>query len=196
MNIATEIFLPSKSAFSEQVESWISSGWLVEHEVSVHGGPCCVLPLLAKVQVHKSTTPVRPCLDYRQLNKRSISQPEAEAPACKETLRKWRKAGGDEEYDILDAKKAYLQGRVAPDLLRYQVVQWKGKLFVITRMGFGLSVVPKSKISCWVTKHMADVDNYVDDVQVPRTETQNAASAFATRGLPTKDSESMATPRC
>ena len=65
----------------------------------------------------------------------------------------------------------------------------------MTWMGFGLSVAPTfmDMIVRWVTKDMADVDNYVDDVRVPRTETQNAASAFALRSLPSK--EPMATSR-
>ena len=32
----------------------------------------------------------------------------------------WRKSGEAEEYDILDVKKAYLQVKIAPELLRYQ----------------------------------------------------------------------------
>ena len=59
----------------------------------------------------------------------------------------------------------------------------------MTWMGFGLSVAPKfmDMIIRWVTKDLADVNNYADDVRVPRTETQNAALAFAAHGLPTKD---------
>ena len=48
------------------------------------------------------------------------------------------------DYDILDVSKAYLQVRVAPHLLRYQTVVWQGKVYVMTRMGFGLSVAPNS----------------------------------------------------
>ena len=45
--------------FGEEVRGWVDNGWLVEHDPTTHGD----VPLLAKVQEHKSTTPVRPCPD-------------------------------------------------------------------------------------------------------------------------------------
>ena len=41
-------------------------------------------------------------------------------------------------------------------------------------IGFGLSVAPKFADMIIVVDTMADVNNYVDDVRVPRAETQNA----------------------
>ena len=76
-------FCRARVPFCEKVESRISSGWLVENKASVHCERCCVLPLLARVQEHKSTTSVRPCFYYRQLNKRLILQPGAEAQCVK-----------------------------------------------------------------------------------------------------------------
>ena len=191
-NLSTE----QEWLFCAEVDAWISAGWLVEHDTAAHGKPRCILPLLARVQEHKVTTPMRLCLNYRRLNECLVSQPGSEAPVCQETLGKWRKGGHAEEFDILDDKKAYMQ--VSPlSLLRFQVVRWNNKTYVMTRMGFGLSVAPKfmDMIIRWVTKDMADhrVDNYVHDVRVPRTETQNAASAFAACGLPTKEPETMVT---
>ena len=95
--------------FCQEVESWIKNQWLVEHDPAVHGEPGGVLPLLARTQEHKSSTPVRPCLDYRPLNSLILSQPGADAPVCEDTIRSWRKAGDAEDYDLLDICKVYLQ---------------------------------------------------------------------------------------
>ena len=55
---------------------------------------------------------------------------------CQDTLRKWRLAGDARVHKLLDIRKAYLNVRVAPELLRYQTVVWKGAVYVMTRMGF------------------------------------------------------------
>ena len=54
--------------FCSEAESWIASGWLIKHDMSVHGEPAAVLQLLAVLQPHRSSTPVRSVLDYRALN--------------------------------------------------------------------------------------------------------------------------------
>ena len=100
--------------FSAEVDTWNSKGYLVKHDPAVHGAATSVLPLIAKVQKHKSSTPVRPCLDYRELNKHIISHPGLDAPACGEALRKWRQAGEADQYRLLDISKAYLQVRIHP----------------------------------------------------------------------------------
>ena len=40
-------------------------------------------------------------------------------------------------------KAAYLQIRVADDLHKHQLVRWKGKVYCLTRLGFGLNVTTK-----------------------------------------------------
>ena len=71
---------------------------------------------------------------------------------------------------MLDIRKAYLQVHVSPELLRYQTVVWREKLFVMTRMAFGMSVAPKMMdvIVKYVMREHNDVDNYVDDLVVPK----------------------------
>ena len=136
------------------------------HDSAVHGEPATVLPFLAQVQEHKASTPVRPCLDYRILNDLLASHPDREAPVCDETLRKWRRAGNPSNLRLLDIRKAYLQVHVAPDLQRFQTVIWQGRVYVMTRMGFGMNIAPKFMdiIVRWVTREFPEVDNYVDDV--------------------------------
>ena len=73
---------------------------------------------------------------------------------------------------MLDLKKAYLQIHVANDLRRFQMVKYKGTLYVMTRMGFGLNVAPKimSKIISAVLALDEEVleatDHYIDDIWV------------------------------
>ena len=130
--------------FVDEVNMWIAEGWLVPHDSAKHGKPACVLPLIAQVQEHKQTTPDRPSLDYCAQNGHIKSFPGLDAPACSATLRKWRamdKSAAD--MRMLDIRKAYLQVRVHPDLFRYQTVLWRGKMYVMERMGFRLSIRPK-----------------------------------------------------
>ena len=58
--------------FCEEVDGWIDKGWLVPHGEAGHGPVCGVLPLIARTQEHRASTPVRPCLDYRKLNGLSV----------------------------------------------------------------------------------------------------------------------------
>ncbi|XP_065182720.1 uncharacterized protein LOC135813558 [Sycon ciliatum] len=183
--------------FAEEVQKWIDAGWLVPHDKDVHGSPGAVLPLIAQLQEHKASTPVRPCLDYRLLNQLLMSQPGRSAPVCEETLRKWRLAGDPREFQLLDIKKAYLQVHVAPELQRFQMVVWQGQAFVMTRMGFGLNVAPKFMdiIVRWVTREFPAVDNYVDDLMTPAAEADAVAAHMAEYSLPTKPAEAFAESR-
>ena len=75
-----------ETQFHAELQTWITNGWLVPHDPDVHGEPGAVLPLIAVSQQHKATTPVRPCLDYLNLNWRLRSNPGVEAPACDHKL--------------------------------------------------------------------------------------------------------------
>ncbi|XP_065189595.1 uncharacterized protein LOC135820209 [Sycon ciliatum] len=176
--------------FQHEVDSWIGNGWLIEHDEEVHGAPAAILPWLAVSQEHKPTTPVRPCLDYRALNRALVSQPGMDASVCGEKLREWRTHDAN-EYEMLDIRKAYLQVRMSPELLRYQCVKWRGKLYVMTRMAFGLSVAPKfmDVIVKWCTRDHDGVDNYVDDLYVPKPQTKAVADTLERYGLRTKPAE-------
>ena len=167
------------------------------HDEEKHGKPAAVLPLLAQVQEHKETTPVRPCLDYRCLNESLQSEPGLDAVVCPDTLRKWQLAGDARDHKLLDIRKAYLNVRVAPELLRYQTVVWKGALYVMTRMGFGLSIAPKFMdiIVRWLTQEFVGVDNYIDDLLTPSAVTSQVSEKLEKFGLPTKAPEPMSSSR-
>ena len=155
------------------------------------------MPLLARPQEHKPTTSVRPCLDYRRLNKCIKSVPGANAPACSDTIRRWRQAGHLGDFQLLDISKACLRVHVAPELQCYQVLVWQGELFVMGRMGFGLSVAPKAMdmIVKFVTCDVASVDKYVDDLYVPEEFIGQVQERLKDFGLPTKPAEVAASLR-
>ena len=73
---------------------------------------------------------------------------------------------------ILDLKKAYLQIHVDPDLYSYQAIVWNGEIYLLTRLGFGLSCAPKIMTSIVekvlsVGKNMSlGVSSYIDDLIV------------------------------
>ena len=148
-----------------------------------------MLPLMAVAQAHKASTPVRSVLDYRELNKCLVSNPGFDSPVCGDTLRAWRQA--DTDSVLLDVKMAYLQVRVDPSLARYQVVVVTDVKYVMTRMGFGLSIAPKvmDAIIKYLTRDCADVDNYVDDLRVPSAQGNHVVAQMSHYRLETRCGE-------
>ena len=185
--------LEQEELFEQDVEPWIENQWMVPHDPDTHGAIGAVLPLLSVAQEHK-TTPVRPCLDYRPINALLRSKPGAKASVYDETLRDWRQQG--QENSVLDIRKAYPQVLVHPTLLHYRAVIWKGKAFVMERMGFGLSIAPKvmDSIVKWVTRDYPSVGNYVDDLFVP-CEHVSDVELLSRYGWPTKPAEALSTAR-
>ena len=151
--------------FDEEVESWIAKGWLRPYEGEPGDG---IIPLMAVVQANKNK--VRPVMDYRELNEYVECHPGTDASACDETLRRWRRM--KEPLKILDLKSAYLQIHIDSSLWPYQKVCFKGKLYCLTRLGFGLCSAPKimSKILQEVLARdecvCKNTDSYIDDIFV------------------------------
>ena len=183
--------------FAAEVDKWVDEGWLVPHDEDVHGPQGGVLPVIAQIQEHKASTSVRLCLDYRCLNDLLTSQPGRSAPVCEDTLRNWRRAGDLNELRLLDIRKAHLQVHIAPELQRSQTVLWQGKVYVMTRIGFGLSIAPKFMdiIVRWVTRVFPAVDNYVDDVMTPASDADALAAHMLAYSLPMKPAEPFASTR-
>ena len=75
------------------------------------------------------------------MNQYISSNPGIDVAVCQDKLRKWRKFGSN--CSMLDLKKEYLQLYADDELLKFQAVCYKDKLYVMTRMGFGLNVAPK-----------------------------------------------------
>ena len=121
----------ANAAFEEEVEQWIADGWLRPFD-EPHDG---ITPLMAVVQRNKDK--VRPVMDYRELNK-FVSSHTGDSSVCNETLRRWRRMGS--RIRMVDLRKAYLQLHVHPELWKHQVVEYKGRRYCLTRLGFGLNV--------------------------------------------------------
>lgn len=155
-----------KVEFEKEVERWISEGILMPWKENVETG---ILPLMAVEQPTKKK--VRPVLDFRELNVNiKCHTGDDIIDVCCETLRKWRRVG--ENVSIVDLKSAYLQLNIDPNLWQYQLVNYKGKTFCLTRLGFGLNCAPR--IMSKILKHVLGMDgrikeatsSYIDDILV------------------------------
>ena len=106
----------------EEVCAWIKEGILVP----VPEGALVesVVPLMAVEQTNKGK--FRPVLDYKALNT-FISSHTGGSVVCEDTIRGWRKIGGN--LSVLDLRKAYLQLHVDRSLWKHQVVKFQGKHF-------------------------------------------------------------------
>lgn len=184
-----------KAEFEKEVERWIDEGVLQEYNVAKHGEVNGIIPLMAVCQEKKNK--VRPVLDYRELNTYIKSAPGPDSAVCDEKLRDWRRLG--ESVKLLDLKNAYLQVHIDESLWRYQVVAYHGKYYVMTRLGFGLSIGPK--VMTQILKHSIDqnervreaVDFYIDDIIVKTDQIQVDAvrQHLQKYGLVTKEPEDL-----
>ena len=153
-----------ESAFSKEVDRWIEEGWLQEYNGAHNDG---LIPLMAVVQINKDK--IRPVLDFRELNS-FVSSHTGQSQVCGEKLRKWRRLGT--ALSIVDLRNAYLQVRVHKDLWKYQIVEYKGQRYALTRLGFGLNVAPKimtaivNKVLSSDPQVCSGTDSYVDDIIV------------------------------
>ena len=126
-----------KEEFEREVDRWVEEGILVPWGERVESG---ILPLMAVEQQTKSN--VRPVLDFRELNEFvECYTGDNVADVCGDVLREWRQIEG--EISLVDLKSAYLQVRVAKELWQYQLVRYKGEMYCLTRLGFGLSSTPR-----------------------------------------------------
>jgi ribonuclease HI len=179
-----------QTAFNEEVQGWITQGWLKPYT-----GPYkCLIPLLAVMQSSKHK--VRPVLDYRELNEH-VSSHTGESVVCGEKLRKWRSMGIN--VKLLDLRKAYLQLHIAEDLWKYQVTKFQGKIYCLTRLGFGLNVAPKIMTAVVNAILSSDpevrrgTDSYIDDIIINEdiVSCERVQKLLMEFGLEAKPSESL-----
>ncbi|XP_045101323.1 uncharacterized protein LOC123498225 [Portunus trituberculatus] len=181
--------LSMRQAFCQELESWITSGWLVPHDEQQHGAPRGLLPLMVVRQNNGGK--VRPVLDYRELND-CVTAFTADSDVCSDQLRKWRRHG--ENVSVLDLRKAYLQVRVDQQLWPFQTVMVRGWRYCLTRLGFGLNIAPQvmkavvKTILAQDSKIEQAVLPYVDDLLVNEdlVSAEQVAAHFASYGLECK----------
>jgi ribonuclease HI len=159
-----------REAFDTEVSAWIDEGILVKYDQMAHGKIQRFLPMMGIRQEKGDKCKIRPVFDYRQLNKTVESHPGGATPLCAVRLREWRQRGAN--CAVLDLRKAYLQVHVDPSLWVHQAVWWHGNVYLLTRLGFGLTSAPKimTAIVEWITAvnptiHGA-VSSYIDDLFV------------------------------
>ena len=100
---------------------------------------------------------------------------------------------------MVDLKAAYLQIKVAEDLWKHQLVRWRGKVYCLTRLGFGLNVAPKvmTKVLKTVLKEDEEVasatSSYIDDiyVDVSRVDAERVVEHLKNYGLESKPPATM-----
>lgn len=189
-----------RDEYEEEVRSWIEQGWLEEYDEQTHGIVEGVIPLMAAKQPNKPRK-VRPVMDYRELNSWVKSNPGVNSVVCQEKLRSWRKRGSN--ACLLDLKKAYLQIHVDKSLQRFQAVRFQGKLYVMTRMGFGLNVAPKimsriiDKVLSLDETIAKGTDHYIDDIWIDMdvVEVERVRAHLTRYGLVAKDPELLSDAR-
>ena len=116
---------------------------------------------------------------------------------CVEKMRKWRQSEGGTA--IVDLKSAHLQLHVAKELWQYQLVSYKGKTYCLTRLGFGLNVVPKIMAAVLKTalkkgsKTKEATDSYIYDimVEVTKISTKEVVEHLKGFGQTAKSPESL-----
>ena len=73
----------------------------------------------------------------------------------------------------MDLKSAYLQIRVAEHWWKYQLVNFEGKAYCLTRLGLGLNCAPMTKILSVIfakSEKLKQTSPYMDDVLVKLSE--------------------------
>ena len=182
-----------EAAYEKEIDRWIDEGILLEWHEKVDEG---LLPLMAVEQEIKSK--VRPVFDYREMNQYvSCHTGDEFIDVCAEKLREWRKVQGKAE--IVDLKCAYMQIRVSKELWKYQLVRYKGKVFCLTRLGFGLNCAPRimAKILKTVLGSSEQIENgtssYIDDILVDtgKVSSESVVHHLSQHGLESKPPEPL-----
>uniref|UniRef100_A0A5S6Q1P2 Integrase catalytic domain-containing protein n=1 Tax=Trichuris muris TaxID=70415 RepID=A0A5S6Q1P2_TRIMR len=157
----------ARASYEKELEKWIQKAWLVPYDCRRYGPVKGLIPLMAVVQRHKQK--VRPVMDFRELNAH-IEPFTAAADVCADKLRQWRRQGAN--VAMVDLKDAYLQVRVNEALWPYQTVEFRGRRYCLTRLGFGLNVAPlvlKAILNFVLSQDPAikrGTSAYVDDILV------------------------------
>ena len=179
-----------RAEFKKEVGSWIDEAILIPWSGKVEG----ILPLMAVVQPTKKK--VRSALNFQEFNKYIACHTRVGIDVCEEVMREWRRMA--RATKIMDLKPAYLQIHVDKKLWRYQLVEYKGQIYCLTRLRFGPSSAPK--IMTTVLKTVLTKDNvvkritssHIDDILVEEAvvTAEKVRNYVTTYGLTAKPSES------
>ena len=157
----------ARQSYEKEVREWIRQGWLQPYNERECGPAKGLIPLMAVIQTSKDK--IRPVMDFREVNS-YIDAYTGNADVCADKLREWRKMG--QRVSMVDLAKAYLQVKVEKKLWPYQMVEFQGQRYCLTRLGFGLNVAPlvmKAVLNKVLEQNgtvRAGTSAYVDDVMV------------------------------
>jgi hypothetical protein len=151
-----------EAAFQAELAMWVKEGWLIP---AAKDDVRRVLPLIAVLQKHKVSTPVRPVLDYRALNELICSVRNQDTASVTATLRKWRHL---QTAVFLDIRKAYMQIGIARHLWPFQGVCVNGVWYLLAVMGFGWANAPKvlRAVVKYILRDVEGADDFFDDLAV------------------------------
>ncbi|CAM1316345.1 Uncharacterised protein r2_g2574 [Pycnogonum litorale] len=156
-----------KQEYEAEVMEWIDNGWLRIYDEAKYGRAKGLIPLMSVVQRDKGK--VRPVMDFRELNS-YVDAYTGNADVCADKLREWRRQGTN--VSVIDLRKAYLQIHVHKSLWPYQTVEFRGKKYCLTRLGFGLNVSPMimrsvlAKVLAQDARIQQAASPYIDDIYV------------------------------
>ena len=102
----------------------------------------------------------------------------------------------------MDLKRAYLQVHEARRLWLHQAVRWEGKVYLLTRLGFGLNIAPKimtaivEKVLSADEEIRAATSSYIDDIYVVGDGScaEKVRKHLSSFGLVTKEAERLGVP--
>jgi hypothetical protein len=164
------------------------------------------IPLMLISQEHKLSTPVRPVLNYKNLNNYIKSYPNSDTKlVCSDTIRRWRIAK-DVKFVLKDISKAYLRIFMVDENSRFQGIirvspNGEHSYFKLTRLGFGISIAPKvlrCVLKFILNEHsLSDCcDFFVDDLKIEQDRESEVTNALQENGFPTKPSEVFDEAKC
>ncbi|KAF4736719.1 hypothetical protein FOZ62_002549, partial [Perkinsus olseni] len=145
-----------------ETQKLLDNGWIREYDGEVSN----ILPWVLVPQAHKVSTPLRMCLDFRQLNRCLVSNPIRDMVNCRDTLHQWRAV---ERGYTLDVIKCYYCIKMDPKHFKFMVVMIGGKLYTMVVLPFGIAIAPKvaTGVIRWLLMRVPyPVSAFLDDILI------------------------------
>lgn len=128
----------------QEIMDWLKDGVISEVK-SLPSGDYGMVPVNVVHQEHKRAS-CRITFDCTELNKFVACTTTYDTnEVCLHEIRQWRVMAGNDQYKwyLVDLKKAYLSIRLGENIAKYFYFSYKGGLFNLKRLPFGLNVAGK-----------------------------------------------------
>ncbi|KAF4649062.1 hypothetical protein FOL47_002446, partial [Perkinsus chesapeaki] len=146
----------------EETQKLLDNGWIREYDGEVAN----ILPWVLVPQPHKPSTPLRMCLDFRQLNRYLVSNPLRDMVNCRDTLHQWRSVKRGYTLDVI---KCYYCIKMDPIHFKFMVVMIGGRLYTMGVLPFGICIAPKVATAAirWLLARVPyPVSAFLDDILI------------------------------